>query len=301
MKRLHGDVIKKLRENRGLSQAQLAEGLTTQSALSKFENNGEDISANLLLAYLKKLDIHLSEYFSFIESDDVTEKYKIQRLSGSNPRNIAEMQRIVDLNKAHYQKTGDTSAWRLAIVAQAVYYYVNNLDLSEIADEISSLKAYLGSLGRWYLSDIALFASVMFAFDQEFIWLTKNQIIHALAVTPFSRAQRYELQYAYGNNATRLSIERGNLVDARFFLEFLENIRTNEVKSLPAAIAARGYALLIQLLERPQVTDAVKPLQRVIETYREFGFQDEYDDWIGFINKVAPFVNFNDNADTSLE
>lgn len=66
----HGELIKKLRVERGLTQAELAKGICSRTTLSVFENNGTYLSAEILFKYLDRLNVLPNEYMAMIAADD---------------------------------------------------------------------------------------------------------------------------------------------------------------------------------------------------------------------------------------
>lgn len=65
----YGVLLSSLRKSRKISQADLSASITSQSALSRFEAGGEVYARNLI-SYLKKLNIHPTEFFMLAEDTD---------------------------------------------------------------------------------------------------------------------------------------------------------------------------------------------------------------------------------------
>lgn len=58
----HGELIKKLRLERNLSQEALSDGITSRNTLSSLENRKSDISFSRLVQYCQRMNITLEEY-----------------------------------------------------------------------------------------------------------------------------------------------------------------------------------------------------------------------------------------------
>ena len=70
-----GEVFKKLRKQRGISQETLTKGICARSTLGSFENKGSHLSVQLCGKLLDRLNIQPDVYFSLL-SDDFDNKKK---------------------------------------------------------------------------------------------------------------------------------------------------------------------------------------------------------------------------------
>ena len=64
-----GEGFKQLREERGVSQRKLTEGICARSTLATFENEGSHLSLELCSKLLDRLNIRIETYFSLISED----------------------------------------------------------------------------------------------------------------------------------------------------------------------------------------------------------------------------------------
>ena len=58
----YGKIIKSIRENKKMTQKELAEGIVTPQFLSQFENNKYDIKLDNFLMILDRLNVKYSEF-----------------------------------------------------------------------------------------------------------------------------------------------------------------------------------------------------------------------------------------------
>lgn len=73
----HASLIRKLRKERGLTQAQLTEGLSQRGTLAAFESRGTKISFELLVDYLERMNVTLEEYQFLLNNNTLTSKQKL--------------------------------------------------------------------------------------------------------------------------------------------------------------------------------------------------------------------------------
>ena len=69
-----GMYIKKRREELGMSQEELCEGLCAVSSLSRIENNQQDPSRNLTKNLLERLGLPMEKFTAFWNQKDITKE-----------------------------------------------------------------------------------------------------------------------------------------------------------------------------------------------------------------------------------
>jgi transcriptional regulator with XRE-family HTH domain len=72
-----GSLIKKLRTDRKISQAKLAEGISSRTTLSSFENRKTNLSSQTLFDYLDKMNITVHEFSLLIDSEATGQKRQL--------------------------------------------------------------------------------------------------------------------------------------------------------------------------------------------------------------------------------
>jgi len=72
-----GSLIKKLRTDRKISQAKLAEGISSRTTLSLFENRKTNLSSQTLFDYLDKMNITVHEFSLLIDSEVTDQKRQL--------------------------------------------------------------------------------------------------------------------------------------------------------------------------------------------------------------------------------
>ncbi|EGP5249464.1 XRE family transcriptional regulator, partial [Enterococcus faecium] len=69
-----GELLKKLRVERGISQKNLAHKITTRNTLSRYETGKNSIPFVILLEFLDKLNITMDEFVLYLEFDSIRKK-----------------------------------------------------------------------------------------------------------------------------------------------------------------------------------------------------------------------------------
>lgn len=72
-----GSLIKKLRTDRKISQARLAEGISSRTTLSSFENRKTNLSSQTLFDYLDKMNITVHEFSLLLDSEATDQKRQL--------------------------------------------------------------------------------------------------------------------------------------------------------------------------------------------------------------------------------
>lgn len=105
----HGELIRNLRKERGLTQSQLAEGISSRTTLSSLENNKTDITTSILFAYLERMNVSIQEYLFYFNDSTNTEKELATKYFYDNVikrRDLEIKERILDY-QSKYKNSKD--------------------------------------------------------------------------------------------------------------------------------------------------------------------------------------------------
>lgn len=165
-----GSLIKKLRTDRKISQAKLAEGISSRTTLSSFENRKTNLSSQTLFDYLDKMNITVHEFSLLIDSEATGQKRQL----------------VQDFYTRYYDRTLTidylTSLEERYFETQNFFYYslyVQGLLLlnresflmnrGAYTQEVELVKQYLFDIETWGRFELNLFSNLLFIFDQETI------------------------------------------------------------------------------------------------------------------------------------
>lgn len=173
----YGETVRRVREQKGYTMQQLAEGILSVSFLSKFERGESDISLSHITRLLEKLSLTFEEFFYLHEDvgldqleyffDKVEEAYVNRDLVQlAKLREIAlEKWKIHGLETFHYN-----------VIMIDVYNSIirgEKIDFCE--DSLNLLYAYLFNVEIWGYYELKLYNSTMFLMPLEMvITLSKN-------------------------------------------------------------------------------------------------------------------------------
>jgi len=172
------EVIKALREERGITISSLAKDIMSREALNKFELRGTSLSSEKLTKILAKLNVTYEEYLHRLDmsSLDTKKKYDILFKQAVLHGNEEKYQ---SLSLSLEQKYAETAEMFYAIKKEQFaieYNYIQNRSLKGSQEGIRFIKKYLNSIETWGKFEISIFGSCMFAFPNEYIYGNLNRL-----------------------------------------------------------------------------------------------------------------------------
>ncbi len=178
----HYQIIKQLREERGLSQSFLAEGLTTREAVSKFERRGTKISAETLFWFLEKMNITLEEYYHICSNGILPKKQQIIVDGYKHLSTYSSLQTLLtDLSNLSCG-TNDPFYRLLIVQFRSLYYWLKNdlVNDNYIDNDRQEIQHYLNGIDTWGRFELSLFNNLLFLFDSDYITATYKRTITKL-------------------------------------------------------------------------------------------------------------------------
>ncbi|WP_461226678.1 Rgg/GadR/MutR family transcriptional regulator [Lacticaseibacillus suihuaensis] len=204
----HGELIRQLRQARGLTQAQLAAGITHRTTLLSFETHGTRIDFETMQQYLERLNVTLDEYTVLYNQANPSEKEAVRRLfAGLAPKlhqPAAQDWADAFLTRADadYQATQDIFYAALAATVRLTYAYrTNQFDASDPATQRARelIQHYLSGIADWGRFELSLFINNLFVFDADFVMACLNSTFHSVIHYATSRFFRHDLPPLFGN------------------------------------------------------------------------------------------------------
>ncbi|BDR58029.1 helix-turn-helix domain-containing protein [Xylocopilactobacillus apicola] len=227
----HGQLLKDLRIGRGITQQQLADGISSQAALSRMEASG-NIPSDLLLKFLNRLDIYLIEFFMLAGEENVTVPHTFLNQRENSIFQKEKADELIKNEMELYRKTGFPKHKINALSLKAAYSKVHDLPLENSKEITNEIKNHLLQFNSWFINDIILYTNLLFIFDNEFIKTHHRTILRSLDRFFLGRAQKHNLQIHYANNSVLLAFERHNWADLDFYLDTYREFLTASPESL---------------------------------------------------------------------
>lgn len=185
-----GEQFKKIRKSKNLSLRYVAEGITTNSFLSKFERGVSGISLDILMLTLQKMNMTTSEFLNYATA--VRASYysmhinSLRSLSISN--NVNQLLDEADKEHVLWEKTQDTAHLHLALIAKALYCQHEGTVLKD--EEQKTIKDYLFNSEQWYHYDLTLFNYTVGALSIEYQIQMGNELLKKLPNSYFVNEYR---------------------------------------------------------------------------------------------------------------
>lgn len=226
-----GELIKKLRVNKKLTQTQLAEGICSKTSLVGIETNSvKKVSFGTLKSFLERMNMTLAEYEWIRNQLDEPKKLKKKRrmLDRIQEDSFDPYKEIAN-NRRHYKKTED------------LYYLVLNLHMSkktEVSEtefeflryECRIIEEYLMQVPEYGQFEVSILADFPWIFSDRFI--ENNYLKIKKRMRQIAQLNNHE-QYLFTflTNLTLFYIENGRLKKARSVNEDMKRSLAHKERS----------------------------------------------------------------------
>ncbi len=210
-----GELIKKLRVNKKLTQTQLAEGICSKTSLVGIETNSvKKVSFGTLKSFLERMNMTLAEYEWIRNQLDEPKKLKKKRrmLDRIQEDSFDPYKEIAN-NRRHYKKTED------------LYYLVLNLHMSkktEVSETEFDFLRYECRIIEEYLMQVPEYGQFEVSILADFPWIFSDRFIENNYLKIKKRMRRIaqlnnheQYLFTFLTNLTLFYIENGRLKKAR--------------------------------------------------------------------------------------
>ncbi|QTJ56840.1 helix-turn-helix domain-containing protein [Dolosigranulum pigrum] len=278
-----GTKFKQIRQDKHLTQADVAQGIISVSYLSKFEQNKVNISYNKLIQLIQRLNITIVEFEMFMNHDNLPSQadfYHDLHYAKQN-QNLIKINTIRDKQEELYHQTHNQRFLFNTIIANQE---INRLsDLNYHTEDIQKIIDYLYQVNHWYTYEINLFGNALFCFPYADVkFLTRTLIKHLSSQN--NRIYRRNDAALHILNICLLCIEKNKLSDARHFLAQLDQFTDTSYDYFEQV---RKLALLGILKIREGHTEAGKAqAQEALDMMIQLGDHTSADRYRNYLNKT---------------
>ncbi|UQS81776.1 helix-turn-helix domain-containing protein [Bombilactobacillus folatiphilus] len=278
----HGQLIRKLRKERNMSQAELAEGISSRTALSSFENKHSTISSDILFKYLERLNVTVQEYEFYLNDNVTPEKayiseYFYNKVTKERDKEIA--QRIHNF-RAKYNDSHDFYFCCLSIELKLFLNRRNNKAIYQVDEDKQIIKDYLNHNQNWGHFEIALFSNCLYIFSSDYIRGTFPVLLKRTKKLSSIASYQNDLSI-FLNNCIVLSFERQNFDDVNYYIDRLITISANTPRKAYDRMMCQYYLSLLQKLNYQP-----NQLATIIQQFNELGFTDHANELIKFKKQI---------------
>ncbi|MGT9066368.1 helix-turn-helix domain-containing protein, partial [Enterococcus faecalis] len=146
----HGKLIKKLRSERGITQNQLAYGISSRGTLAAFENRGSRISFDILIQYLERMNITLEEYSFLYMDSHVSDKRLLAKKMIHDTTDDESAGKIINNLYSRYKETGDNFYYFTYLMNDLLIQFLHDQEKDfSTSEEATILKKHLESVESW--------------------------------------------------------------------------------------------------------------------------------------------------------
>ncbi len=266
----HGQLIRRLRKERGLTQAQLAEGISSRTTLSTLENNKTDVNINTLFSYLDRLNVSIQEYLFYFNDSSNTEKELATKYFYDNivkKRDIEIEQRILDY-QSKYKDSKDFYYCCLSIELKLFLNKKKDKTVFDVREDTEIIKKYLERVTQWGHFEMSIFANCLYIFTSEYIRATFTILLKRTKI--LSKIDTYQNDISiFLNNCIVLALERKNYQNARFYIQQLYQISEKTPRKAYDRMMCAYYLALLK-----QIKGANANVDSTISHFKELGFSE---------------------------
>ncbi|VDG24966.1 transcriptional activator, Rgg/GadR/MutR family [Lactobacillus plantarum WCFS1] [Lactiplantibacillus mudanjiangensis] len=266
----HGELIRKLRKERGLTQQQLVAGISSRTTLSSLENNRTDITTSILFAYLERLNVSIQEYLFYFNDSTTTEKELATQYFYDNvvkQRDLAIKERILDY-QAKYKDSKDFYYCCLSIELKLFLNKKHDHQLFDVAEDTGIIKHYLERVTQWGHFEMSIFANCLYIFSSDYIRATFTILLKRTKI--LSKIDTYQNDLSiFLNNCIVLALERHHYQNARFYIHELNEIAGKTPRKAYDRLMCQYYLELIK-----QLTQQSAQVDQIIQQFQALGFDD---------------------------
>jgi len=167
----YGETFRKIREEKGYSMKQVAEGIVSISFLSKFERGDSDISLSLFVQLLDRLFLSFDE-FEFLHLDHKTSEME-RFFQASNQAYLSR-----DLKSLRILKEEELEKWRRtkldpyrcnAIMIQVYEGIIKEVETTAREEDLDFLYHYLFKVEVWGYYELFLYNSTILLLQPEMV------------------------------------------------------------------------------------------------------------------------------------
>ncbi|HBY90776.1 helix-turn-helix domain-containing protein [Ruoffia sp. FAM 24228] len=176
----YGKIIKSIRENKKMTQKELAEGIVTPQFLSQFENNKYDIKLDNFLMILDRLNVKYSEFIVHVLTSDppLQSNFLNQYSKAYYSSNKVLLKKLVEQEKELYSENSNFRHLHNAIIASQRFQLINHNGFNR--DDTNIIMDYLKDVYDWGHYEVALFANSMFFLDIEHMNYFNTMVINKI-------------------------------------------------------------------------------------------------------------------------
>lgn len=214
-----GEVLKRIRRNRGFTQISVSKNIISQGSYSKFEAGLNNLETDVYIKILNNLNIDFEEVIFIRNSYNYEAKQLIiKQFFTLNYNNIEKLEEMSIAIAKFLKKKQDLDIEEIQIVCNAFLQLHLTRDIELTKRIIQPIWNRISKYEQWYLNDIRMINTILFLFPVNVATeFTQSVLTRLNKYKDFREAELLKTSFAI--NLSLLLIKEGNYVKA---LEIIE-------------------------------------------------------------------------------
>ena len=161
----HGEFIKKIRQEKHLTQKELAEGILSKNFLSKFERGESKITSEIFLNLLERLNVSLDEFEQLVISKHSQKEFLQKLETFKSPKDGYLLENLKAEEKQLFQSDRNRRHLHNQILVEAHLQYLQGKNIDVKQKRV--IQSYLFEVEEWGDYEWELFGNIIFCLSTE--------------------------------------------------------------------------------------------------------------------------------------
>ncbi len=279
-----GQVIRKIRQNKNITQQELADAINmTRPYITRIESGKNSISSDKLTEILDYCNVTYNEFFYMKNNYKIASKMNefnnVLKLYYVN--NIEEISRIKNRIKEEYESSGDIFLRHLYILCHCIE---NGFELNKIKEEyIKEIADYLLSIDDWCYYELVILNNFIFLFPPSTAFLmTKNLLNRAEQYNDFNSDTKV-MSYLFFN-LLEFSIKYEGYQYSKMVLEAAKKYFTESSQFFEQTLII-FYEGMIDIIDQ-STSEGIEKCNRAFTVFQALGHEAIYEKYKADLNEL---------------
>ncbi len=161
----HGEFIKKIRQEKHLTQKELAEGILSKNFLSKFERGESKITSEIFLNLLERLNVSLDEFEQLVISKHSQKEFLQKLETFKSQKDGYLLENLKAEEKRLFQSDRNRRHLHNQILVEAHLQYLQGKNIEVKQKRV--IQSYLFEVEEWGDYEWELFGNIVFCLSTE--------------------------------------------------------------------------------------------------------------------------------------
>ena len=161
----HGEFIKKIRQEKHLTQKELAEGILSKNFLSKFERGESKITSEIFLNLLERLNVSLDEFEQLVTAKHSQKEFLQKLETFKSQKDSYLLENLKAEEKQLFQSDRNRRHLHNQILVEAHLQYLQGKNIDVKQKRV--IQSYLFEVEEWGDYEWELFGNIIFCLSTE--------------------------------------------------------------------------------------------------------------------------------------